>query len=93
MSSSMSLFQSQQSVDESQKLTKTGSSILDKPETETPLETSGKDSESEYNTADEETESQVQVRVFFIRNCLIPGPPECLGMFGLVLTEFQFSFF
>ena len=65
MSSSMSLFQSQQSVDESQKLTGTGSSILDKPETETPLETSVKDSESEYNTADEETESQVQVRFCF----------------------------
>jgi hypothetical protein len=64
MSSGMSLFQSQQSVDESQKLTRTGSSVSDKPEMETPLETSGKDSESEYNTADEETESQVQVSFF-----------------------------
>ena len=65
MSSSMSLFQSQQSVDESQKLTGSGNLMLDKPETETPLETSVKDSESEYNTADEETESQVQVRFCF----------------------------
>lgn len=67
MSSSMSLFQSQQSVDESQKLTGTESSIPEKPETETPLETSGKDSESEYNTADEETESQVQVSFLYKR--------------------------
>ena len=67
MSSSMSLFQSQQSVDESQKLTGTVSSISEKPETETPLETSGKDSESEYNTADEETESQVQVSFLYKR--------------------------
>ena len=63
----MSLFQSQQSVDESQKLTGTESSIPEKPETETPLETSGKDSESEYNTADEETESQVQVSFLYKR--------------------------